>query len=395
VKRQFLAIASSRLLAAAIQALVGIGLARTSGPQIYGEITAFMGVLVFLFIVCGFGLPSYTGRARALGNGDDVATALRLNVMGSLIGAIAVSLPLLLGILPLADGPILALLVVGTAFDKNTDAVLAVMIADGERLAPALNVLVRRVLTAGIFFGWLAGGGDPTVSYCVASAVGPAVGQLHASMRLRDRIEGRSRSPSKDVMRRSLPFGVNDVAIQSKTLDVVIVAAVTNPFTAGLYSAAAKLIAPSELAASTLAGVILPRASRMSASQQRSAALKLTCAALVMFPVVAVLARYAESIMVFLLGVEFRSAAPAFAVLGFTLPLLLLNSPVAALLQGMRREGLVALNSLVFALLLPVGVSIGAVVADSTGAAAGLLAVTATKSASLVLSVAIFSNRGG
>ncbi|WP_185934829.1 lipopolysaccharide biosynthesis protein [Mycolicibacterium hodleri] len=395
MKRQFLVLLSSRLLAAAIQAIVGVVLARTTGPGNYGEISAFAGVTFFVFVVCGLGIPNYLSRARALKQHDVVASALFINATGSFVGVAIVVIPLLAGMYTLTSGTILALLVIGTAFEKNADAALAVLIADGDQFNPAANVLLRRLITAASFFGLLKLGQDPVNAYCLASAFGPALGQAHVHVLLNRRgVDRANRASSTQILRRALPFAINDVAVQSRSLVVMIVAAVTTPVAAGLYSGAAKMIAPSELAASTLGGVILPRAAVMTARQQRSTALKLTALAGMIFPCAALLAAVSEPVVVFLLGEEYRAAATSFAVLSLTLPLLVLSSPMAALLQGMHHERLLSRGSIAFAVGLLVAVLVGAVLGGATGAAFGVLAATGLKALWLVTAVVMLSRRG-
>ena len=96
IRSQFAAIMASRLASAALQALVGIGLARALLPADYGRITSFAGVVLFWFIVCDLGIASYTPRARALGHAAAVSTAMFVNWTTATLGAVvAITLTLL------------------------------------------------------------------------------------------------------------------------------------------------------------------------------------------------------------------------------------------------------------------------------------------------------------
>lgn len=377
---QFAAILGSRVAGAVIQALVGIALARSVLASEYGQITALTGALLFWFIVCSVGIPSYLGRARALGRTDDVSTGLVLNIVTSVVGVLVATAALLSGIIPLGLGGVLLLLVVGTALDKNVDASMTVAIADGERLAPAISVLVRRVATAGVFFGLLLAGVDGIPAYCVGMAAGPLLGQVHASLVLRRAgVPVRRGTGWGVVLRDALPFAVNDIAIQSRTLDVAVTAVAAGATSAGLYSAASKLVSPFELVSSTLASVVLPRATRMSHGGARRAALLLAAAAALLLLPAAVIALFAEPIIVFILGEQYALAAAPFAVLMFALPFVALTSPYSSLLQGRGRQHFIAVVSTVFAVLTIAAIAVGALTAGAVGAAVGILATTIVK----------------
>jgi O-antigen/teichoic acid export membrane protein len=380
VTRQFAAILVSRLAGAVIQALVGIVLARSVLAAEYGQITAITGALLFWFIVCSVGIPSYLGRARALGANDDVATALVLNIVTSILGGAVAAAALLLGLVPIDLAGVLVLLVIGTALDKNVDASLSVAIADGERLRPAVSVLLRRLTTAAVFFGLLLAGLAAIPAYCIATAAGPLLGQVHASLTLRRAgVHVRVASSWRGVLRDSVPFAVNDIAIQSRTLDVAVTAIAAGPTAAGLYSAAAKLVAPFELVSSTLAAVVLPHATRMAHSGARRAALLLGAAGLALVIPAGVLAFLAGPIVVFLLGEQYADAAVPLAILVFSLPAIGLTSPYSSLLQGRGRHRFVAITSTAFAVATIAAIALGAVLGGAIGAAVAVLAVTTAK----------------
>lgn len=377
---QFAVILFSRLAGAVIQALVGIVLARSVLAAEYGQITALTGALLFWFIVCSVGIPSYLGRARALERRGDVSTGLLLNIITSAVGAAVAAAVLISGVVPLSLGAVLLLLVVGTALDKNVDASMTVAIADGERIAPAVSVLLRRVATAAVFFGALLAGLDGILAYCVGMAAGPLIGQVHANIVLaRAGVPIGHGTKWTRVLRDALPFAVNDIAIQSRTLDVAVTAVGAGATSAGLYSAASKLVSPFELVSSTLASVVLPRATKMTHGQARRTTLLLSAAAASLFVPVVVIAAFAELLIVFVLGAQYAGAAAPFAVLLFALPFVALASPCSSLLQGRGRQRFIAVLSAVFAVVTIVCIAIGAVAAGAVGAAVAVLVTSTAK----------------
>lgn len=396
VQAQFAFIVTSRLAAAAVQAVVGIGLARSVSPAEYGVVVGFTGIVLLWFIICDLGVSSYTPRARALGDRRAVSTALQLNVATAVAGAMIATAATVFGPLGVELGSVLALIVVGFALDKNIDAAVGIPIADGERLFPAVSVLLRRGTTAAVFFAALAVGVDPVLAYCLATAAGPVTGQVHMRLRLRALGFGRSRwslSEMRAVVRDSSFFAINDVGNQSRSLDVAIVGVVSSSASAGLFAAASKLLAPFALVAATLATVVLPRAARAQAATIRRGGITLGLASLVMLIAAAPVAYLAEPIITFVLGQDYASASPALAVLVLGLPFTAVASPLDALLQGSGRARFVAMNALVFAVLLLAGVLTGSTVAGATGAAIGVTVIGLAKGVVLLTQVVFGSAR--
>ncbi len=392
-RSQFLVIMSSRLASAAVQALVGIGLARSLVPSDYGQITSYAGVVLFWFIVCDLGIASYTPRARALGHAGAVSTAMLVNTATAALGAVLAIALTVLGPFELAFASAFVLIVVGQALDKNVEAALGIPIADGERLFPAVSVLLRRVATAVVFFGLLLAGTDAVWAYCVGMAVGPLVGQVHVRRRLRQLgVRSRPEVPVASVLGRSSLFAVNDVAVQSRSLDAAVVALTTSTAEAGLFSGAAKLLAPFELASSTLAVVVLPRAARSGLAAVRRGTGLLLLAAVLLLLVLAPVAWFASPLVtVLVLGEQYRDAAPLLATLVTGLPFMALASPLSAMLQGLGRERFVAVAGSTFAVLTLGAVTAGAVVAGASGAVVGVVVAAALKA--VVLAARILTVR--
>ena len=65
--RGFTILGVSRLISAAVQAIVLIVVARLVGVGVFGELSVVLAVLTFVFLVAGAGLPQFIVRERALG----------------------------------------------------------------------------------------------------------------------------------------------------------------------------------------------------------------------------------------------------------------------------------------------------------------------------------------
>ena len=280
------------------------------------------------------------------------------------------------------------LIVVGQALDKNVEGALGITIADGERLFPAISVLLRRAATAATFFCLLLAGANAVWAYGIGMSVGPLFfGQVHVRHRLsRLGISSRPRRGAGAVLRQSSLFAVNDVAVQSRSLDAAVVALTASTIQAGLFSGAAKLVAPFELVSSTLATVVLPRAARSGLPAVRRGTTVLLVGAAASIAVVAPVAWFASPyITVLVLGEEYRAAAPLLAGLLTGLPFAALAAPLSALLQGIGREHFVAGAGAGFAVLTLAAVLVGALSAGAAGAVVGVVVSAALKATTLAV----------
>ncbi|MHA6630609.1 lipopolysaccharide biosynthesis protein [Pseudonocardia sichuanensis] len=382
VARQFSFIALSRIASAAVQAAVGVALARSVDPEQYGFVTAVAGAALFWFIACDLGISSCIGRARAMGDGSSVDTALFISRWTSVLGgllAVVVALPVAAqGMRDLVLAT--ALIITAQGLDKNIDAVLAVSVADGDVRLPATSQLLRRLVTAAVFAVLVGCGFDAVAAYSLAVVCGPLAGhvQIRAHMH-RLGVAPRRRHPVGSVLRRSAMFAVNDIAIQSRALDVGLVAVCGSVTGSGLYASAAKLTSPFQLVSSTLAAVLLPRAARSTPADARRAAVKLLVGATLLVAPMLGLAALSGPIVLAVLGEGYAASAAALAVLLVAMPYMALPAPLASLLQGVGEERSVAVNGVVFAGVILAATGVGALLAGATGAAVGVAAGSALK----------------
>ena len=176
------------------------------------------------------------------------------------------------------------------------------------------------------------------------------------------------------------------MAVQSRSLDAAVVALTASTIQAGLFSGAAKLVAPFELVSSTLATVVLPRAARSGLPAVRRGTTVLLVGAAASIAVVAPVAWFASPyITVLVLGEEYRAAAPLLAGLLTGLPFAALAAPLSALLQGIGREHFVAGAGAGFAVLTLAAVLVGALSAGAAGAVVGVVVSAALKATTLAV----------
>ena len=386
MKVQFLVLLSSRIASTAIQAVVFVLLARWAGAQDFGAIAIIAGVAAVLFTVSDWGLSSYIPRARAKGFNAEVAIGLRMDLLGNLAAgalfavAVAIFAPaygfsVWLGLVPFA-----------LAVEQFIEVGLTVPIADGAKAILAISLLMRRLITLGVFLALFQGGVPATSAYCIGVTLGAAVGLAHVLRVLRRRLPATpDRVPIRSLYRTLTPYFLANLSSQVRTLDTAIVGAVTSVGSAGLYSAAFRLVNPLMLVSSSVAAVVLPHASRHTLPAAKRLGMRLTLAAILFsLPLVPVVI-YAEPIVVLLFGTTFSAAAPAFAWAVAAIPFLSLTSPLGGVLQSQGHEKYVAMNGIILAIVTLGLVLLGALAWGPSGAAAGVTAAYTFKTASLLL----------
>ncbi|WP_217695599.1 lipopolysaccharide biosynthesis protein, partial [Pseudonocardia sp. Ae168_Ps1] len=261
--------------------------------------------------------------------------------------------------------------------------------------AVATSILLRRLVSCAVFLLLLvADAGPGTMLYAIGMASGAAIGSVHIRQLLRRHgVVARRATAVVDVLRRSVPFAINDLSVQSRALDVFLVAALTSPAGAGFYSAASKLTSPFQLLSSTLAAVVLPATARADYGARRRLLRAVVGLTAVLTILAAPVGWFGTEVSVLLLGDAYASAGPLVAVFVVTFPVVALATPLAALLQGMGRERFVGLQSLVSSVLLLGAVAAGGWWWDEMGAATGFAVAAVGKYLSLALAAFVGTRR--
>jgi O-antigen/teichoic acid export membrane protein len=216
----------------------------------------------------------------------------------------------------------------------------------------------------------------PISSYCFSYLVGSLVGQLHMFILLKGR--DLARGPGlglRQVTQRSFPYLVSNLSAQSRMLDVAVVNAASSALTAGLYSAASKILNPFLLLPGVLTTVIMPHVSRLTPREARTVAMRLQLLAVAMVLILIPVALYSAELTDLVLGGSFSGAHQALAWGLLGLPFISLASPLGSVLQSQGHKGFVARNGVIFAVLT---LSAAATGAWSNGSGGAAMAVTLT-----------------
>ena len=394
VRGQFLGILVSRGLGSVLQAVALVVLARSVEAAEFGFVNVVIASVGIVLVATGLGLSVFVPFVRARGEADAVLAALRLNTVTNLVSAL-VLVPAIAVWAGVWGAPWGAVLIgASLALERNVDTVLGVPIADGDARVAAASMLLRRTVALTVFLPALGAGADPVWAFSAGLLTGALAAQVHVRRAVRDLPGDPKTVAARVVVGRSWPFLASNLTGQARSLDVTVVAAVLGAGAAGLYAAAVKLVQPLLLVPQSLAAVLVPHSTRLDPSAARRIALRLVAAFLACLLPAVPLVVWAEQIVTTVMGPSYAGAGPALGWALAGLPFVALSSSLGALLQGQGRARFVAVNGAVFAVAMFPAIAVGALVAGIGGAAAGLGASFAARSAALCWVLVRDSSRG-
>ncbi|NLF04925.1 MAG: lipopolysaccharide biosynthesis protein, partial [Actinomycetales bacterium] len=345
-------------------------------------------VVGFTLVVTGLGMSIFVPWARARGEHDDVASALRVNTWSNVASAVVLVAVLAWWAASGGHPVAVALIGVSLALERNVDTWLGVPVADGESAVAVVSVLVRRTVCLVVMVPALLAGADPVLAFTGGLTVGAVAGQVHVRRAVRGLEGDADRVGVRAVVSRAAPFLVANTTGQARTLDVTLVSLVGGPVAAGVYAAATKLVQPVLLVPQALASVLVPHATRLDTGTARRLGTRLGAALAGCAVLATPLVVWREEVVVLVLGEQYRGAGLTFAVALAGVGFIAWATTVGAILQGQGRQRLVARLGAVFAVLVLAGVALGAWLAGPTGAAVGLSASWAAYAFTLAIFLA-------
>ena len=264
LRSQFAWISGGRIVAAGAQAITLVIVARSLGPADFGLLSTLLGLAVIPQVVCDLGIGTYVLHKRAIvADSGSVTFALRVNGWTSALAA-AVFVGILASV-ALVAGPVVFLaapLALWVGAEKNADTWANVLIADRDVVLSTAQLVVRRVLAAGLTIGLLIAGIDAILAYSVAVAIAAVGSSVWARAIIRPRLAPIEPQPLSALIRETWPYWTHSVATQARSLDAPITAAVAGVTQAGFYAAAGRLTNPLRILPTSLASVVLPHIAR-------------------------------------------------------------------------------------------------------------------------------------
>jgi O-antigen/teichoic acid export membrane protein len=399
---QFAWVSGGRLLAAALQAVSLIFVARFLAPAEFGVLATVVSLATVLQAVLDFGVGTYITRERAANpNSGGIATALRFNaVTSTALAAIVVVGLSLMGLFVSPTYFLMLPLAFWLSGERNADARLTVVFADGDAWINVTNLLSRRLAGLIGFLALVSVGVEPLFSYSLALAVAAIASSLFANVYVRRRVDAAPSLTYRELIGESVHYWANSVATQARNLDVVIVGALAGSVAAGFYASASRLTTPLRILPTSLASVLIPAATRaVSAGRSLSPLLKSAAALLAGVTFLYALIYVAAPWFVPLaLGDAYVPAIPVIQIVLLGLPFAACASLCNALLQAIGEKRFVATAATISTVFCLVAVALATIAAGAVGAAWALTASFALQAilaaAKLVPSVRPGSNRG-
>ncbi|MDN6149290.1 MAG: oligosaccharide flippase family protein [Yaniella sp.] len=357
-----------------LRAVTLLLLVRFSSPADFAMYAGTYGLLVFGKAISDLGLTKLIIRDRALDPKSNLyGQALRLNTLTSaLLGALGTVGLLVVAIVGMSFAWVLVPMAASAALEKNADTWRSVHLADGDAHLVALYTLARRVVTLMLFAGlvfWSPTG--PILSMTLAELVAALLSMLAVRMSV-----GRIIHPPRALNIRSTlaagrPFWIHGLAMQSRNLDVSIVAFFAPVTQSGYFAAATRLSGPLQLIPSSLASVLLPHTARTQSSEKSGAGRVIWFATLLFIPVCGLLASFVPAMVPILIGDDYIGAVLCIQIIILGIPLSVYANLTSEALQGEGFARELSRLSWSYAFVLLVAVAAGAGFWGANGAAIG------------------------
>lgn len=369
-------LAMGRLIASGLQALMFVILARNAGPTHFGLVAASLGATAFLQAGLDFGLSVFIVKERARKRDSRwVGRGLKAyNCTNFILGAVVFLAILAAGLVVSADMLLLLPLCLWASFERSSDAWMGVAIADGDTHLNSYILVGRRVLTLGLYLALSHMQVADLLAYSSSTAISAGVSMLCAHKIIAARVEFRTgRIHFRRMLAVSRPYWINSIGAQLRNLDSTLVAVLSGPVQAGLYGSAARIATPLALLASSMGGVLLPRATRATPVMLRTliriAALLIGVSAFFYIG----LAALADVVYPLLFGAEFASGSTVFRYVILSVIFSSASIVISALLQARNEHAFVARTSVTISAVFVAGVIPAALYHGALGAALMLL----------------------
>lgn len=373
VRRQFAWVSLGRIMAALIQAVTIIVVARSATVNEFGIFSAAYGVVIVAPVLYDLGLSLFVTQERAK-NPDSplIRGAIRINGFIAIVVLIAGLLGCL-ALAPVTDGYslVFAPYVVWTVTERNAGTWLAVAFADGDAWLNMTNLVVRRAFTLAALSGLVALDVDPVLAFGLAAATAGSGSLLVARLYVRRRLHVAPSRDARRVLRSAMAFWGYQMAGQLRNLDVLLAAAIIGATQAGLYGAGARITGPLRILPDALAAALLPAASRKGFRPTRRLLRQIALFSVVStaFGIVGVLVVpiVAEPV----LGPQYAAAELVIQLTIIGLPFASLVSVQASLLQGVGLKAYVTRVAFIGTGFCLAGVAVGGVLGGAVGAMIG------------------------
>lgn len=374
--RRFAWTVVGRIIAAVLQAASLILVARGAGPETFGYLAAFMGLIIVFQTVFDFGLFTFITKLRASDpKSPSILKALTLyRNIGMALGLVLVmAATLLAGAISVIWWLFIPLALAGW-LERQSDVRLNIALADGDVWKNSITLVFRRMLAFALLVAAMETSVDPVLAFGLGSLTAALLSLIisHKLVALEGEHKQPSTRESRELLRSSRHFWINSMGVQMRNLDVLLVGVVSTPVVAGFYGSIARSLSPLLLVASSMANVLLPMATKMDRKEGRSLVVPTASLMSIITITYSSMAVFADDLVILAFGSKFLPAVDGFRVVFIGLIFASLSSIQTALLQASGKEKVVGRVSLIASVLSLAGIAIGVSLGAVMGAAIGL-----------------------
>jgi O-antigen/teichoic acid export membrane protein len=370
---QFFWVSGGRLIAALLQAVLLVLVARDAGPHEFGLFSATFGLATVVQTAFDLGLATLIIRERAARPNSPLVQAA-LKVSGRMTILSGTSSLLALAILGFfLDETFLYLLplAVWIAAERQADTWLSVTLADGRAKVNSINLIARRSISVLAYLAIVSLSVDPLAAFAGSIALAALISAVTVRHQLALGPLPRE-VDMRAVVREARPYWIHSLGTQARNLDSTLVSYFAGPAQAGFYAAAGRTTGPLRLLTTSLASVFLPAAASGGRTGVRRLASVSLLVALATAGFYGVLIAFSPWIVQVLLGDAYMGAVLPLQIVLCGLPFAALASLYGSLLQGVGQQGFAARIAVITTALCLFGCVIGAAVAGANGAACAL-----------------------
>jgi len=349
-----------RLIAAAIQALAIVLLARWESLENFGLVIPILTLAVLIHAIIDFGLSPYIIKERAKTKNDSIIyECAPLNIyIVNIFSVIAIIFLLNLGFFVDNIYYYLLPLSVWINFERRADFLLGIFIADGKN-KEATQLLVARRFVFFILFILLhlIFNLEVTLSYSIGIAIAAILSYIQIQKKLHLEKIVASKKNLHNIFIKTLPFWINSLFSQLRNIDVVILTILLGSIQGAYFGFVNRLISPLNMISTSMSVVVLPSVSKKEIKEKEFIKYIFLITLFSSIPYF-LLYIYADSIIMTFVGEKYIPTIPLIQVLCIGLVFFSASSILSSILQGINLQKKVAyanmLSTIMYFILLVV-----------------------------------------
>lgn len=342
-----------RLLAALLQTVGIVLLARWETVSNFGIVISVLALAIVAHSLIDFGLTTYLIKERAAKIREHLYSCFIYNKrIASFSALLIVGIFSALGVLVDAYYFYLVPIGIWIAFERQSDLLIGFFIADGNNKLATTLLTHRRLVALLLFLFLYYIGLQATLAYSLGISIAALFSYIQVRRLLTEEISllDKALVNFNEVFKKSFPFWINSFFAQLRNVDVVIVTLIIGPAMGALFGAVNRLVSPLSMVSSSMAMVILPSVSKSEIASHEYYKYTFLATALSSIPYV-MLFFLAEYIVNLTLGEKYRGVIPLLEIISIGLILFSASSVLGSIMQGAGLQERVAQVNIIVTLM--------------------------------------------